>query len=162
MAGPFLDTLSRAARAAWPFIQRGVREGLSSRSIERALVEGGLSGVRRSTLLDLMRMSAFEQRAGDALNRLQPNRRIEAQALPEALTKIRRSFSFTVDVTGTLISTGKSITRSITIASDRELTPLEIRQAAVAAVDAAGDRYGMTVEETKITGGRRAGSLGLI
>lgn len=156
----FLETLSRAARTAYPAIQRGVREGLSSRRIDDALRKEFGSSIRRATLLDIMRREQSVVERSERLKFLGLDRRPSPASLAEALTKIRREYSFTVEVTGTMVSTGASLTQHITVTSDTLLTRREIEEAARDLVESDKDQYGVEVESVTITRGMRAGPAG--
>jgi hypothetical protein len=161
MPPSFLDTLSHSARQAYPIIQRGVREGLSSRSISEALSNAGL-GLRRQTLLDVMRLESGIQSAGRNLQFISPNNRPDPSRLPSALTRLRRLYSFTVQVTGTLTATGQTAIQHITVTSDSLMTRAEIEQAAQDAAEEGVDKYGMEVDSVKLIGGKKASDLGVV
>jgi hypothetical protein len=78
------------------------------------------------------------------------------------LTAIRRAASFTVEVRGTLLSSGQSFIQHVTVTTDTPLTRREIEEAALDAVEGAQDRYGIEVEETLLVRGVRAGLAGRI
>jgi hypothetical protein len=158
---PLLDTLSAIARQAFPFIVRGVREGLSSNAIGRLLSESGF-GIRRQTLLDLVRAQKGVQTAGAALRFLRQNAIPNPNRLPEALTTIRRAFSFTVEVRGRSLETDERVTQHVTVTTDRLLTRREIEELAGEAVERAGDRYGFEQEEAVLIGGLKAGPRGTL
>lgn len=161
MAAPLIAGLTRAARLALPFIERGVREGLSSRAIERAIRDGGLSAPRRQVLLDTMRALKGVEDAGKALKFLRQDARPDPSRLPEALTTIRRQYSFTVEVRGTLISTGEDFVQHVTVTSDSLLTRAEMEEAAVEAVDQGQERYGIKVSSALPIKGIKAGKGGV-
>lgn len=155
-----LDTLSRSARTAYPFIQRGVREGLSANSIQASLQAAGI-GIRRQALLDVIRAESGAQLASSALRFAKPETFPNPARLGEALTKIRRQFSFTVEVRGTLGSTGEGFIQHVTVSTDRLLTRQAIEDAAQAMVEDEQERYGIDVGSVVLTGGLRSGSLGV-
>lgn len=158
MAG-ILDTLSRTARTAFPIIQRGVREGLSANAIQDVLSGRGL-GIRRQTLLDLVRLERGVQETINVLRFIHPGSRPNPDRLPEALTKIRRSFSFNVEVRARRLDTGEPFSQFVTVSTDRLLTRQQIEAQAIRAVERSPDRYGLEAEEALVSTGVRAGPLG--
>jgi hypothetical protein len=161
MAGSFLDFLSAAARASYPFIQRGVREGLSANAIQKSLSANDIH-LRRTTILDLVRRERELVSAGSSLKFLNRNARPDPRRLPEALTSLRRQYSFTVEVRGTSLSNGESRVQNVTVVSDRLLTRGEIEDVAEGFATDGGERYGMNVDSLLLTRGMKAGALGTI
>lgn len=161
MAIPFLAGLSLRARRASPIIRRGVREGVSSRQLTSILQKAGL-GIRRQTLLDIMRLVEGEAAIGPVLSALGINRRPNPLRLPPAITKIRRAFSFTVRVRGLETDTGAALEQFVTVTSDTLLTRGEIEALAEQAVERAVDRYNLSLSDTLLMGGVRAGAPGLL
>ncbi len=161
MAVPFLLTLSARARAASPLIRRGVREGVSSRALTRILQEAGL-GIRRQTLLGIMRAVQGEVAIGPVLSALGVDRRPNPFRLPPALTKIRRAFSFAVRVRGAESDTGLEVERFVTVTSDTVPTRREIEALAEQAIESDLDRYKLIVADVLLVGGLRAGAPGLL
>lgn len=161
MVAPFLLGLSSRARRASPIIRRGVREGVSSRAMSGILQRAGL-GIRRQTLLDIMRLMGEEAAIGPVLSALGLNRRPNPLRLPPALTKIRRAFSFTVRVSGVDVETGVGSERFITVTTDTLLTRGEVEALAEQAIETDRDRYQLRETEFLLTGGLRAGAPGLL
>ena len=161
MGIPFLLKLSSRARRASPMIRRGVREGVSSRDITRILQKAGL-GIRRQTLLDIMRAVGEEAAIGPVLSALGISRRPNPFRLPPALTKIRRAYSFTVRVHGTELDTGITSERFVTVTTDTLLTRGEIEALADEAIGADAGRYPLVYSNTLLVGGLRAGAPGLL
>lgn len=161
MPPPLISTLSKAARAALPIIQRGVREGLSGNSILSALRASGM-GIRRQVLLDIIRAERGIISAGKHLSSIRLGFVPDPRRLPDALTKMRRSFSFTVRIRGTDISTGASIEQNISVALDRPLTRSQIESIAVDFIDADFDRYGIDIFDVTLIRGVQAGQLGTL
>ena len=161
MVAPFLLGLSSRARRASPIIRRGVREGVSSRALTGILQRAGL-GIRRQTLLDIMRLVEGEAAIGPVLSALGINRRPNPLRLPPALTKIRRAFSFTVRVSGLDVDTGVSSERFVTVTTDTLLTRGEVEALAEQAIETDRDRYQLRETAFLLTGGVRAGAPGLL
>ena len=161
MVAPFLLGQSLRARRASPIIRRGVREGISSRALTGILQRAGL-GIRRQTLLDIMRLVEGEIAIGPVLSALGLNRRPNPLRLPPAITKIRRAFSFTVRVRGADLDTGIETERFVTVATDTLLTRGEIEALAEQAIESDLSRYKIIVSEFLLTGGLRSGAPGLL
>ena len=161
MAFPFLLGLSSRARRASPIIRRGVREGVSSRALTGILQKAGL-GIRRQTLLDIMRLMEGEAAIGPVLSALGLNRRPNPLRLPPALTKIRRAFSFTVRARGLDADTGASVERFVTVTTDTLLTRGEIEALAEQALEGEGPSGSLLSFEVLLTGGVRSGAAGVL
>lgn len=161
MALPFLARQSARARRASPLVRRGVREGVSSRQIMGILQKAGL-GIRRQTLLDMMRLIEGEVAIGPVLSALGINRRPNPFRLPPAITKIRRAFSFTVRVRGLETDTGISSEQFIQVTTDTLLTRGEIEALAQQAIEADMNRYKLSVSDVLLIGGTRAGAPGTL
>ena len=161
MVALFLTRQSLRARRAWPIIQRGVREGISSRALTGVLQRAGL-GIRRQTLLDIMRLAEGEFAIAPVLSALGLDRRPNPLRLPPAITKIRRAFSFTVRVLGADSDTGLEIEQFVTVSTDTLLTRGEIEALAEQAIESDLSRYKIIVSEFLLTGGVRAGIPGLL
>ena len=161
MAFPFLLGLSDRARRASPIIRRGVREGIGSRALTGILQRAGL-GIRRQTLLDIMRLMEGEAAIGPVLSALGLNRRPNPLRLPPALTKIRRAFSFTVRIRGVDVDTGALSERFVTVTTDTLLTRGELEALASQAIEDDQDRYKLVVSEILLTGGVRSGVAGVL
>lgn len=159
MAGPFLSTLARSARLFLPAAQRAVAEGLPAQAAIDAFRAGG-GAIRRQTALDVFRAVAGLERRAAAILSVRKDRRPTVASLPEALTQIRRGFSFTAEVHGTVSETGALIKRFVTISTDSLLTVGEMEALAEETASASGEGYGIEVESVRITRGIRAGGFG--
>jgi len=100
MAIPFLSTLSKSARTIYPQVLSGVKQGLSSRAIERSIRAAGFPVSRSRTLLPMMRAITEVERRGAAVKNIGLNRSINVNRLPVSLTPLRRRYSYTVRVRG--------------------------------------------------------------
>lgn len=158
---PFLQTLPKRARLAYPIIQSGVRQGLASRKISELLQEYGV-GIRRATLLDIMRREREIVQHGLNLKFLPLDRTPKPERLPEALTKIRRQYSYTVELRGRVLDTQELITRQVTVASSRLISRRRAEELALAAVLERQDAYGIEVDETQLINVLRAGPAGTL
>lgn len=157
MATPFLYTFGRSALAAYPFILRGTRQGLSSRAIESAIRASGLPISRGRTILPIMRRLEQLEAAGRAIRFIPKSNTINVDRLPEAITRLRREFSYSVRVTG-IDPSGRTTSRFVTVSTDNPgLTPGEIEQLAADAVGPdGGSGPMMQVQATLQSGVRRS------
>lgn len=161
MVLPFLSTLSARARQAYPIIQRGVSEGLSARAIQTTLSSAGL-GIRRQTLLDTVRRIKDVEGRGQRLRFIRSDRTPDPRRLPEALTTLRRSFSFRVELRGVDFGTGDPFTRFVTVALDKPLTRQEIERKAEQFILDEPKRYGIDIETVLLVHGSKAGPEGTL
>jgi hypothetical protein len=160
MALPLIVALTRAARIAMPFIERGVAEGLSSRSIERAIRAGGLAAPRRQVLLDIMRGYREIAERSSVLKYLKLENRPDVSRMASALTRIQRAYSFTMEVRGVISGTNEPLVRHVTVSSDSVLTRGEMEESAATAVLSGQERYGIEVTQILPIRAVKAGSLG--
>lgn len=156
-----VESLARSARMALPAIARGVREGFSIARIGEAVRGGGIR-IANDSLRALVAAEREIWRAGNALKFLNLSSRPNPRNLPQALTSLRRQYSFTVEVQGTLIQTGKAITQNVTVTTDSLLTRRQIQDLAVSAVESSRARYGISVDRAMLVRGVKAGSLGTL
>ena len=140
----FLDTLSDLARQAYPIIQRGVREGLSSRALDEVIRNAFGESIRRQTLLDVMRFERNVEEAGSRLKFLGLDSYPNPDRLPEAVTALRREFSFVVEVRGT--RAGLSTVQHVTVTSDSVLSRAQMQDLAIEAVETNGGPSGEGLE----------------
>ena len=138
MALPFLTTLSLSARTAYPFVLSGVRQGLSSRSIEKMIRGAGLPISRTRSILPMMRHLNRLEAAGRNIRNIPKANTINVGKLPEALTRLRREFSYQVRIRG-VDAFGNPIDRFLTVATDNpRLSPGDIEAAAESMVGSQG------------------------
>lgn len=98
MAGPFLFTLPKSARTAFPTILSGVRRGLSSRNITTSLQRAGIRISRSRSVLPAMRAIRQLEAQGQNVRFVGQASRINTNRLPPAITQQRRRFSYRVRV----------------------------------------------------------------
>lgn len=158
---PLLATLSGRARLAYPIIQRGVREGLSSRAIN-TILQDTIGGLRRTSLLSIMRAERGVALAGSRLQALRRDFTPDPTRLPDSLTKLRRGFSFTVRIRGFDLGTGEDVTRFVTVALDDPLTRAEIENIGLGFIEEDLERYGVAVTEVLLQRGMKAGEEGTL
>lgn len=161
MAVPFLAGLSPRARRAYPIVQRAVREGLSANQTQLLLQRNDM-GFRRRVLLDMFRFEQGIRRKNVPLRTLGRNRFPDPTRLGEAITKIRRAFSFQLEVSGVSIQTGETLSRFVTITTDRLMTRAELEDLAGRTVAGDTQAYELDLQAVQLTGGLRAGALGTI
>lgn len=143
MAFPFLETASKSVRTFFPFAKRAVLEGISAnRAIEAFRLAG--NAIRRTDALELIRQIRGVERIGSALKNLRLSNRPDPNRLPEALTKTRRRFGFTVKVTVYSPAEDTTFDRWITVATDKLLTREEIED--FASEMASDESYGRELE----------------
>jgi hypothetical protein len=158
---PLLATLSATARAAYPIIKGGVARGLSANAIQGVLRAQSL-GIRRQTLLDIIRAENNIERAQAALRYVGLNRIPNPNRLPQALTRLRRRYSFVVEIAGRAIETGESILQNVTVSLDTVLTRGEIERLAEEAVLSNMQTYGLEIDRATLTSGLQAGIAGTL
>ena len=126
--------LSAAVRRNYSIIQQGVAQGLSSKLINEniALREG--RGIRRSDLLQGMRVAGGVQQAGRNIGNIGFNRRPNYATLPAfAPVASNRKYLIQYEVRWRDAISGQTGSNFITIGTDEQLTRLELDLAAVEA-----------------------------
>lgn len=161
MTVPFLSTLPRSARLFYPIAQRGVREGLSANRIIEAFRAGG-GRIRRQTALEVVRRERGVREVGVRLRFLKRGTFPDIRRLPEALTKLRRAFSFTVRLRGIDAATFEDVERMVTVALDRPQSRSMIEQIAFEFAQPEPEQYGMELTEVLLMSGKKAGLPGTL
>lgn len=161
MPPPLLTTLSARSRLAYPIIQRGVREGLSSRQI-MGVLDRTVGQIRRQSLLDIMRAERGVAASGVSLRALRRNFHPDPRRLPDALTKTLRSFSFTVKISGFDLETGEDVIQYVNVALDDTMTRGEIENIGLGLIEEEAQRYGFAVTDVLIERGVKAGDPGTL
>lgn len=161
MALPYLLTLNARARFAYPIIQRGVRSGLSSRAIAESLQAADL-GIRRATLLDIMRRERELVTHSQNLRFLPLDRAPNPDRLPEALTRLRRQYSYKIELSGQIIDTAELITRSVTVSTSKLLTRRAVEAIAVGYVIEDPTTYPIEVIKAQLVSVTKAGPSGTL
>lgn len=160
MARGILEEITRPSRAALGIVRRGVLEGLSANRIQDALTAGGL-GIRRTTLLALIRELKGAEEAAGRLRFTRLDRLPDPSRLPEAITRLRRTYSFDVMLRGHNTLTGAEETRWVTVSLDELRSRRDIEDIA----SDFGEEYGRVedfrLDRATLMGGRRAGALGV-
>jgi CRP-like cAMP-binding protein len=159
---PFLySQLTTRQRAAYPYVIRGVREGLSQRKIEAALRVMEL-GIRHEVMRSMIRHEQTAQEYSNVLGLLRPSEKPVASRLPQALTKLTRRYAFTVEVTGTMPRTGQRVTHYITLSMSALMSRSAMESLAQDIVAGRKERYATDVEAATLKSGLRAGPEGTI
>ena len=161
MTGPYIASLTGRARTAYPIIQSGVAQNLSANAIQVSLRAAG-AGIRRQTLLDMVRRIRGVETTGAQLQFVRLDRVPDPRRIPEALTKLRRAFSFRVRLRGTDIATGARFERFVSVALDQPLTRAEIEQIGTSFIFAEPDRYQIELDEVLLVSGVKSGAMGTL
>lgn len=111
MAGPsFLSLLPKSARAAYPIIRRGHREGLSSRAIERRVRDAGLTISRGRSILPIMRALDSLETQGRNVRFVPSQSVVNVNRLPPAITDIRKQYQYRIQVVSPeLLASGEEL-----------------------------------------------------
>lgn len=160
MAASFLSTLSRAARTAYPLLVRAAREGFST-SVTASIMEALGFRMERQTITRILRHERDVAVRGAALRFLPRGSAPDPARIPTALGRLRREFSFTMEVRGFLHETRESIRQRITISSSELLRREEMERLAIEAVASGPERYKMDVESVVPIQALRAGLASL-
>jgi len=141
--GPtLLRGLPRSARQALPILERGLREGLSSRSLTSIIRSSGIP-ISRTTVLRATR-ALRRERATITDIKLQPKDiPFDVSRFPESITRTRGDLSFKVVVRG-IDANGQPVQRFVTVTTDdRDITLRDIEDQALGFVT--GDaKYGVS------------------
>lgn len=161
MPAPLLSLLGAAARLAYPYLRGAVRAGISSRRVIRTLQTLGL-GVRRQTVLNIMRADRSIMEFGRRLRFLRMDASPSVRRIPFALTKLSRRFSFLLDVSGFDVETQEAVIKRITISSSKTLPRGVLQNTAIEIVEGGKSRYGITTTGALLVEATQAGDEGLI
>lgn len=156
--GPgFLRSL--AQRLAQPFVAMAERLGRTAASLGRALTRAGVT-VEAGALRRQMATERAAVEAGKRIVGLPPETFLDPLSLPEAVTRQRREFAFTVRTLFINVATGVQETKFVTVSSDSMLTRAEI----FAEAQEMFDEYQKeaAILETEITRATRVGAAGLL
>ena len=161
MPPPLLSTLNARQRRAFPIIQGGVARGLTGNQIGRVLRLQGL-GINNVALQRIIRAERGVEIAGARLRSIPRHLTPDPRRLPDALTKLRRAFSFQVKIRGFDLSTGEDITRFVTVSLDDPLTRAEIENIGLGFIEEDMERYGLAVTDVILDRGMKAGVEGTL
>lgn len=157
----FLDGLSSAARAVFPYVRRGVRTGESIAKIGTAARAEGLR-IANATLSEMVRRERSIRDYIGNLKFLGPDRLPNPARLPEALSKLQRKYAIEVLLKGIHSETGKKVEIFATISTDRLLSQSRIADIAAELAQQKGGRYGFELTEHSVESYLRAGPEGFV
>jgi hypothetical protein len=157
---PFLSSLPQSARIAYPAIQRGVAEGLSSTRIYNALREQGIR-IGRQTAFDTIRMERGVAASGSYLSRIPRNLAANPARLPTSLYAISNNFQYTLKISGVLEATGQLSTVFLTINSDESLSREDLENLGIDAATRKGTEYELDVLIVEVVRGVKAPGLSI-
>ena len=129
-----LGGLSAATRRSYSIIQAGVAQGLSARAVNEAVRAATGTGIRRTDLLQGMRLAGGVQQAGRNIANVGFDRRPNYGTLPAfSPVSSNKKYLIQYEVRWTDSVSGESGSNFITIGTDQTLTRLELDLAAVEA-----------------------------
>jgi hypothetical protein len=155
VAAPLVSTLTAGARRAFPIIERGVREGLSSTTINKVIRDTFGAGVRRTVLLEVMRGIRGVQLSGNALRSVRLDRIPSIQRLPESVTRMTSRYAFTFKVRGVDAKTGNILERFVTYATNEPITRGEMEAEILERLTTEEDYGGMEVDSLVLESGKQ-------
>ena len=130
-----IDTLTKGARVALPFIQHMAEGGLSTSEISEGLKSAGL-GVRRQDMLAIVRAVKDQVLLKPTVRSIRDSFRASAEVMTSPITNTLRRFSYRTTVRGRDPETGESKTLNITISSSQNLTIGAVKAKALEIADA--------------------------
>lgn len=145
----FLSTLSLSVRKAYPIIRSAVKQGLASRSIQALLTKAGL-GIRRQTLLDVMRLEKHGFASAKTFRLLPDDVLPRLGDIPFAITRLRHEYSYVFEVK-TLFE-NKLTTRIMTVSTNERLTIGQAKESLTDTLESNPEVYGEVDQVISITG----------
>ncbi len=159
MAGPIPGGLSSTARLALPYIRSGLAGGLSANALQSSLSAAGI-GVRRTELLEAVRVVRGEVAAADRLKFIRKDRRPDPVRLPLARTKMLREYGYVVELRGLDPYSGGSVTQYVTVSSSSLQTVGDIEAAAIGFLEPPDQSGDLNDPVALVVAARRKGALG--
>lgn len=158
---PLLDTMSKAARVAWPHIQAAVERGLGAEEVITALREGGIPSFRRQDMLALIREASGAELLKSDIARWPKDVLFPVNRVRDSITKIVAPFSYTLRVR---IEDANGRERTITRqAHSSRLRPLDEVASSFIEAAAAREQYSsFTVLDAEVIDIQKAGGAGVI
>ena len=160
MAASFLSLLPKSARAAYPIIRRGVREGLSSRAIEQRVREAGLTISRGRSILPIMRALQTLETQGRNVRFIPNQSRVNVNRLPAAISDIKKQYQYRLavfePVGGVLKSRGFVHFRT----NNPNMTPQMIKRDMWSQMRASGEDYDLDNPEFFLDYGEQRAGIG--
>ena len=160
MAASFLSLLPKSARAAYPIIRRGHREGLSSREIERRVRQAGLSISRGRSILPVMRALDALETQGRRVRFIPSAARVNVQRLPPAITDIKKQYQYRMQLFN--VSEGNLVSKGIVQyqTNNPNLTPQMVKDEMWDQMKASGEDYGVDDPRFVIEYGEQRAGIG--
>ncbi len=125
-------------------------------------LEAGEGGIRRQSLLDIMRAEQNIAATTIPLRSMRRDFTPDPRRLPDSPSKLLRAFSFRVKISGFDLSTGEDITRYVNVALDDPLTRAEIENIGLGFIEEDMERYGLAVTDVILDRGMKAGVEGTL
>lgn len=150
----FVQGLTPSARLAIPFIDQGVRAGLSLRDIYNYVAEGGLN-ITRDQVLSLGRQGRSARAAAAYQNSLAPDILPDPARFTAAQNLLSRNYVYHVRVDAIFNETGAAGIQYVSISTDTLLTNSDLAEAVDNIIQTSPTDYNMqvtsaTVEEVYI------------
>jgi hypothetical protein len=139
-----------------------VRDGLSGEAIINVIKETYGSAGRRTDILKVIRAEKVLAVTDGNLRFVQPHLKPDVKRLPEALTTLRRRYSFTIRVRGFIEDAGEYVEQFVTVSTHDVLSRAELEARAADILETQCNVYGMSDIETTLWSGRRAGGGGVL
>lgn len=146
MAGvvALVDTLTKGARDAFPFIQSLAATSASANEILRQVSAAGMQ-VRRADGLKLI--SAFRNIASQAnyIKAVRKDFLPNPARFAESVTRLLRNYSYSVRVEGTHPATGEKVQRWITVSTNDVLTKSQVEDEVYGIVEGDPTAYAIDI-----------------
>lgn len=147
------------ARLALPYSRLAERLGRTVQRLGRALSRAGVA-VETEALRTQRRVIIEEREAARRVMGADPVLPSDPMQLPEAMTKLRNQYSYTVRTTYINVHTGKQESRFLTLSSSDLLSREEIIAEAEEIVDSYDEI--LTPIAIDVVGAKRAGAAGIL
>jgi len=119
-------------------------------------------GIRRTSLLDIIRREKGIEIAGSNLRSMRRNLIPDPRRIPEALTTLKRAFSFKVRLRGIDTATGESLERFVQVSLDRPRSRAEVEDIGASFAFEDPERYQLALTEVLLQSAVKAGLQGTI
>lgn len=159
---PLLQTMSKAARTAWPFIQSAAAQGLGSEAIIAAMRAGGIDTFRRQDMLALIREASGAELLKSDVIRWPSNSILPFERVRKSVTKIVAPFSYTLKVTGIDGITGERLTILRQAHSYQLMSADEIQDIFMESAQGFEQYAALEIEDAQVIDIQRAGTAGFL
>lgn len=159
---PLLDTMSRAARIAWPFIQSGVEKGLGAEAIINAMRAADIATFRRQDMLALIREASGAELLKSDIRRWPSDVLMPITRIRESITKIVAPFSYTLRVTVFNTVTGVESTVLRQAHSSQLFTAGDVEADFMEDAPASDSNQGLVVADATVVDIQRSGAAGIL